>query len=238
MSNTQNYYDAYKTFRTGLDSINSAYEDSLSSIEKYKGSEGFEEHKKQFQEKRKNEIENLRATVRPKMFKAIDDMQETAINRKMKIPTEDEIRLLEILKMRDSVSRDELLQAARTLADCSSALSVLDEIARKNNMPQFSRYYKPPTMATEQVQKIIESLKSITNKILEIDKKQSLSDYVAQYHAAIYGSSNSELVVPDLNALSKAAGDFEANSPSELLSNIIHDSYDVEIFVKAVDEGK
>ena len=64
--------------------------------------------------------------------------------RKMEPPTEEQLRLLQMLKMRETVGEDDLLQAANTLADNPAALAVLNDIGKKHGS-----YYDYSERATE-----------------------------------------------------------------------------------------
>lgn len=131
-SRTEHYYNAACGFREGLRAIWAAYDTELQRLEQYKGSVGYEKERSEAEKKRDAAIAAHQSEYKSKFDNIIGGMRESATNRTMEPPTAEMLNLLQVLKMREKVSRDELEQAGRTLKDCPAALSVLDELAKQH----------------------------------------------------------------------------------------------------------
>lgn len=64
-------------------------------------------------------------------------MQEHAQTRPAVAPTDEQMRLIQLLKLKERVTRDELEHAANSMGDCGLALSILEEIARAHDILGF-----------------------------------------------------------------------------------------------------
>ncbi len=130
MSRTKTFFDTVMGFRENLRRISKDYGAELERIEYYKGSEAYDDALKSLKAKRKDEIELAQQQARDAFSSVLSGMKEAATSRPMVAPSSEVLAILQTLKMRSTISADELRQAALTVGDCPLALSVLDELAR------------------------------------------------------------------------------------------------------------
>lgn len=132
MTNTQQYYKTIVAFRDGLREINSRYASEYARLEKFKDSKFYNDDKKLIDDRRKAETDNLRREYAQRLADVVDSMEKTYMERPASAPTQEQLAILQALKMRDTVGRDELRQAAISMRGCPLAERTLEEIARKS----------------------------------------------------------------------------------------------------------
>ena len=101
-------------------------------MERYKDSGSYAQSKKLLDDRRNAEVEELRREYADRLKSAVDAMEKTYMNRPASAPTQEQLSVLQALKLRDHVSRDELRRAAQTMRGCPVAERALEEIARKS----------------------------------------------------------------------------------------------------------
>lgn len=131
---TRHYYEASVSYRDKLRSIWANFDTEMVKIEQYEGSKGYEEEKAKKEKARDEEISRLQDEYKVNFANIIKGMRESASTRGMIPPTTEQLNLIQALKMRSKVTRDELQQAGNTLKDNPVCLSILDEIARDNEI--------------------------------------------------------------------------------------------------------
>lgn len=129
MTNTQRYYATLKEWREGMKELGKAYQEKLAEYEPYRGSEGYDQALAELEKIRTDGMEAVRKEYHDRFDAIISDMERAYQNKPMTAPTQEQLAILQALKMRDHVSRDELRQAANTLKDCPVAMETLREIA-------------------------------------------------------------------------------------------------------------
>lgn len=72
-------------------------------------------------DRRNAEVEELRREYADRLKSAVDAMEKTYMNRPASAPTQEQLSVLQALKLRDHVSRDELRRAAQTMRGCPVA---------------------------------------------------------------------------------------------------------------------
>jgi hypothetical protein len=177
MSRTQEYYEKSVNYRKELKAIWDAYETRIAQIERYKGSNGYAEDKKRAENERDNSINALQGIYRTAFFEIIRKMRESAYNQTMSAPSAEQLALLQALKMREKITRDELEQAARTLANSPVCLSVLDEIADK--MEYHGVHFGGES--TDSIIKHIDELADNANRICSLNKCNTKREMVEAY---------------------------------------------------------
>ena len=173
---TRHYYEAVKNYRQKLTDIWAAYDAGMKGLEKYKGSDGYSKEAAELERKRLDAIKATQDEYRAHFANIVQYMRESATTRSMDTPTEDALRLLSALQMRQKISRDELEQAGRTLKDCPVALSVLDEIAEK--MEYHGMRFAAES--TDSVLKHINTLADSAARLCKLDKPTSRADMAAR----------------------------------------------------------
>lgn len=132
MSNTQRYLNSIKGFRKDLQEVNDKFRPEYERLERFKDSGSYAQSKKLLDDRRNAEVEELRREYADRLKSAVDAMEKTYMNRPASAPTQEQLSVLQALKLRDHVSRDELRRAAQTMRGCPVAERALEEIARKS----------------------------------------------------------------------------------------------------------
>lgn len=183
---TRHYFEAVKGYRSGLRDIWGKHDADMRRLEQYKGSKGYEKEVKDLVKGRKSAVEALQREYVKRFSSILSGMRESATSRPMIAPTPEELALLQALKMREKISVDELEQAARTLKKNPICLSVLDEIAEKNEI----RGVHYGAESTASVMEHIDSLAESAKRICALDKCDSRQEMVAR--ASIYSPEHTE----------------------------------------------
>lgn len=176
---TRHYYNACTEYRQRLREIWAAYEKKMQSVEQYRGSVGFEKDKAKAERERDAAISELQKDYSKRFTNIIDGMRTSATTRSMVPPTQDELALLQALKMRDRISRDELEQAGRTFKNSPVCLSVLEEIVQDLSDRHGARDYLGLRFATEStrgIMKCIDDLEESAKRICKLDKCDSKAE--------------------------------------------------------------
>ena len=156
MKNTERFYNNVRWYLGNVGKIDSEYNEAMSRAKQYEGSAGG-----------RALVDNATATrdaalkaEKEATFKAIREitasMRENTRARKITPPTTEQVNLLTVLKMRgDSLTADEIKQAANNMSDCPAALAVLSDIARDRGLVVG---LKGGNMTTDFILKRIDSL--------------------------------------------------------------------------------
>jgi hypothetical protein len=96
-------------------------------------------------------------------------------------PTNEQLALLQALKMRKSISRAELEQAGVTLKGCPVGLSILDEIAREQAKERGLHEFSGLKFSTESTTGIFDSIKGLEDsakRLCALDKCNSRPEMI------------------------------------------------------------
>lgn len=134
MKLSEQFHQAVQQYHTKLREITRQYENEMQGLERFRGSNGFEEDVKSAQAERDKATAALRQEYGPRFDAILNSMAEAAKAQPMTAPTQEQLATLEVLKMRERLSRDELQKAMNSMADCPVALGVLRELAQKHEI--------------------------------------------------------------------------------------------------------
>lgn len=188
---TRHYHDAACSYREALRGIWNEYGETLHKLEKYRGSPGYAEETEAAERRRNEAIKALQDTYREKFAHIIAGMRESATTRTMEPPTQEQLALLQTLKMREKISPAELEQAGRTLRNSPVSLSVLQEIAQEMGKRTKSHEYNSLHFVTESTSGILScigELEESARRICKLDKCDSRQDMTrrASVHSPEY----------------------------------------------------
>jgi exonuclease VII large subunit len=133
MTNTQKYYQLLKEFRKVMQAINEKFDPAYRDLERYKDSENYQAAKQEIDNMRQGLVEKARQKATKELYAIVDAMRQTYEEKPAKAPTQEQLAVLQALKMRDSVSKDELREALNTVKGCPMAERVVGEIAAKHH---------------------------------------------------------------------------------------------------------
>lgn len=220
---TKHYFDAVCGYRRGLREVWSKYNEAMAKLEKFKGSAGYDEDAKRLEDARKEAVRGLQAEYAHKFDVIIDGMRESAKNRPMTAPTAEELNLLTALKMREQITSDELSAAAITLQNSPVALSILDEIAKKQDIHGFHC----GTESTASILAKIDSLREAAKRIVTLEKPDSRREMVAKAnihnpdytHDALYSFQYDRDFISANDCMAYCGGVNDMDSFSEAVNN-------------------
>ena len=134
MSNTDILFTAIDTFMEARENARAAFLDTKRRCERMKGSDAYSEEMAAAQQKREETVNAAQAEARINVNKALAGMQDQIGNIRAEAPTDEMVRVLTVLKMRDHLTRAELDEAAALMGGNGAGLAVLAELAGKNGI--------------------------------------------------------------------------------------------------------
>ena len=185
MSNTGKFYQTIKAFREELRGLEAEYQSEMQKLEPHKGSAYYEKAESALSKARELTLDELRR-VYGKTFEDIFTAMEKEYGSKpMTAPNADQLAMLQVLKMRDSVTREEVRQAVNACTGCAVALEMLKEIAHKNNI-----YGLIDDSSTPPVAETLRTLRKRTSYLLGADcidrRKDILREIVSERRTSDY----------------------------------------------------
>lgn len=133
MKNTQRYHQFIRDFRKAVSMANEKFEPAYKDLERYRDSEYYQEDKAKIDKARKQLLDKVRQDAKKELNAIVDDMRRTYEQKPSKAPTAEQLAILQALKMRDSVSKDELREALNAVKGCPLAERVVGELAAKHH---------------------------------------------------------------------------------------------------------
>ncbi len=121
----------------GVNRINGKIDEQIEGQKRYADSQGYEKDIAKIEQMRATEIAALRDDCRDSFNRCLAAMQKNAQARPAVAPTQEQLAILQVLKMKERVTRDALAHAAISMGDCGLALDVLQELARKHEILGF-----------------------------------------------------------------------------------------------------
>lgn len=121
-------------YRQELAEITGAYDKAVQSLDDFKDSASYPAKLGALKAAHTAALDALRIEHRPLLVAPLASMRKEVEKRMgaLKLPTAEQIVLLQVLQMRTSVPRSELDRAAKMLEGCPTGLAVLDDIAEKS----------------------------------------------------------------------------------------------------------
>lgn len=137
MKNTEWYHAIVVKYRRGLNEINAKFDRRVEEKAGYVGSARYETDLQKINGDRAGEVEALRRDCSADFDRCLSKMQTAAQSRPAAPPTDEQMRLIQLLKLKESVTRDDLTHAALACEGCPLALGVLEEIATAHDILGF-----------------------------------------------------------------------------------------------------
>ena len=194
MKNSESLYLRARSFQDRRKSIIDKYESKMKSLEKMnvKGTSYHSTEAENAAKERDASLRILRDEYQNYFNSCLSSMEEANKKRTLTPPTDDELRLLQLLKMRETPTETELTAAAHTLKGNPTCLAVLEDIAHRAGIPRsFLDYAETKQMPIEKANTALRGLASSLKDFMENDTTKS-SRAEARYHTEHYGG-NSEL---------------------------------------------
>lgn len=174
MDRVGEYFKTYANHRAALRAAWSAYNDGMETIKAYKGSAGYDDRAKELAATRDAAVAAARATAAKDFDGILAGMRCSLDFMPMPVVTDEQMNALAVLKMRDKVTRGELEQAARAVADNPVALGVVYEVAEKNNYHNLRGVVGGESI--DSTRRCIESLASSARALCALDKVDAMRE--------------------------------------------------------------
>ena len=175
MNNTDALAEQAMKFQNLRRVENECYREKLKSIEKYKGSEYYIQEQNNIRNEHNAIITSLKNEYGTCMRELLKRMRESVNKRSMKPVSAEQYNTLQTLRMKQSLTEDDIQRVANLCKDNPTAISVLSEIAQAAGM----RHIVPSSYGIElsntQAISYIEGLEHGINDLLEYD-----SSYIAR----------------------------------------------------------
>lgn len=186
ITNTELYYAKMKEFQDKRAELTEAHDKKVKSLERFKGSKGYEEDLKKENDRFEAEMIALRDEYRPGLLTVIGGMMDAIGRRSVSAPTNDQVNLLNVLKMKKKVTLEECQRTAEAVKDNPIAVSVVTEIAHDHGIMQ-SFDYLCPEMSSQKASDIVTGLKNGMEDFLQYDTTRA-SRIAKKYHEEHYGA--------------------------------------------------
>ena len=196
MSNTYTLYDTVTTFQRKQRDAYDKYMAAMREIESTKGSAFYDERQRSAMAERKAAEDAAREDARYWLNKTIEAMRTANSKRKAAPLTQDQLSILQAMKMRTSITAAELDQIANAMDGNGLGLGVVQEFAREMAKKQedpasmaFSKNYLAMTRDSYPIQEVERELRNIgaaCARIVNSDGVKHVID-IASRHAERYG---------------------------------------------------
>ncbi len=143
----------------------------LQALEKYRGSDGYTTDMRRVESEFFERLEGLKSTFLEESNVVLSGMTKSLSKRGMAAPTDEQLRILQALRMKNTLTRADLDSAAETLRDCPVGLSILDDMAQESGQP--AKYHRLAAMSAETATGIISGLREQMKDFAESDRSRS-----------------------------------------------------------------
>ena len=192
MSNTTALYRAIAAYMLTRSEAREEWQLMVRRYASAKGSQMYVDEMKKAREKMDKTVADAQFIARQEIREIIKAMAENADKIKMVPPTEEQIRILQLLSMKEKVTPAELEGAANAMNGNTTCLSLVDELARKSGVittPFTSRLsvksYDPQT-ARQTIKNLNDACQTIINNISGASRARLLA---AEAHHRMYGGT-------------------------------------------------
>lgn len=131
---THRVYEAMRNFTDTRAAARGKYLDTMRTITDAKGSKYWTDKQSAAAKLRAETVAVDRKRCESVLQDAFAAMHERNHKRTMRAPTEEQLRLLQLLQMREHLTEDDLITAANALQGNGAALEVVQDIARKHEI--------------------------------------------------------------------------------------------------------
>lgn len=195
MGNQKVYHDTYRDAYNAVRNAREEYDKRLKFLQRYEGSKGYEEDLKQAKEEFEGKLEGIRAAARGGFDLAFKGMEKnTAETDTLDVPTEEQVRLLQTLELRDTLTPSDLERAARTCQSSETALRTLESLARKKGAwPENSNTRFKST--ADQARGVLGQLKEAASNLMQWDGRsheEIMQERVKANHGKKWGFAEGE----------------------------------------------
>ena len=191
---TTSIYPAMQEFTNIRAEARDAYLAVMKEIRDAEGTKYYRDRERAAAEKRRDTVNAAKQACQKILNEEFADMKKRNRSRKMASPSEEQLRLLQMLSMRENVTESELQAAANAMQGNGAGLGMIHELARKHHiLLDFSQYANEYDIA--QAEEAIDALARRCQKVLQTGAKYS-SYAAAKWHHDHYKTPINEDDLP------------------------------------------
>lgn len=192
ISNTEAFYKVAKKFQDTRAKMVSEYDGKIKSMEPYKGSSGYDKEVAALKEKHEEGLKALQDESRKELWIIMDGMDKAIDKRRINPPTNEQLNLIHLLKMREKVTEEELDRVAEMVRDNGIALGIVQEVAHENDIVK--NYTSLCTeMSSQMAHDVIKGMRAGLEDWILYDTGKA-GRLANKYHKELYGTP--ERVLP------------------------------------------
>ena len=187
MNNTERYISTATQFHELRTELTTTYRNDIQNLDQFKGSEYYGRKYKELSETYREQREALQRKYSKEFDEIIESMRAEVEKRPMKPVTADQLNTLQALKLKGSVSEDEIARVKNLCADNPTAMSVLQEIARANHI---GGNFETADISNEEALRYIDGLRAGTADFLAYDTTFVSRSIARRRNALGYGETD------------------------------------------------
>lgn len=223
MNLTRQFFDIALKFQNDRAAARDRYRTRMTEIEPTMGSNYYNEESHKARTEMEDTIARLREYCAEDLNIVLDDMRKANNRRPMQAPTDGQVNIIRMLKMKQNVTRDDMNAAANACRDSGICLSTLDEIAQEKKVLGFSSlsYSDNSDLSSTSVAKIIDTLADMANDFVKSDRALA-ARIGAERNEHQHGIVTDELKLPERRRFNSEQSCFEAiaNIDSDVLAGL------------------
>jgi hypothetical protein len=172
MKNTDLLFFNAEKFQNDRRKTLEAYDQRMKSLQSAKGSEYYETESKKAAEEKDTKLNSLKREFLKSSDVVLKSMLEKSNARSFTAPTQEEIRMLEALKMRSNVSEEEIEKLANSITS-PLAVETLKDIAKENGYIKHIDSTSDCEMSIKTVNELIKSLSASLADFADYDTSRA-----------------------------------------------------------------
>ncbi len=134
MSNLDDFSGKFQSVWCGLRNQRTEYERKVKALEPYRGSAGYEREVKEAEEAYQKNVKSIQQQGEADLGAILRRMSEKVPTAKMDVNTDEQVRLLQVLSMRERLSSQDVTLAAEALRDSDTAMGNLQDLAARHGL--------------------------------------------------------------------------------------------------------
>ena len=185
MTNTEFFARSAIKYQNARKAAQEEYESRARQIAKAEGTEYFVEEMQKAARKRDKAISDAASEQGGSMQAAINLMRKANAGRQMKAPSEEQLRILQMLKMKENVTDNDLMSAANACKENGTCIDIINEIARSHDIMR--KFGTSGDMSIEAVDGLLDGLIKSASDFLQYDTKHA-ARVAADHNQRLYGT--------------------------------------------------
>lgn len=189
---TEAFYVKAKQYQDKRAELVSEYEKKLQSLKKYEGSKGYQKDLEKLQKDHKEALTALQGEYRQSLNTLLTGMDEAISRRKVNAPTNDQLNLIHLLKMKKKVTAEELDRVAEMVKDNGIAMGIISEIAHDNEIRGRNYLAMCKEMSSQTASEVVSGIRNGLEDWLQYDTTRA-GRLANQYYHDKYGTPEATL---------------------------------------------